>query len=495
VNLIVNALDRPGDALLAHDGLYGEPGLPPFETWYRLKSYEPLLATVSRLSGADPKELYYLVFPALFALLLVVADWAALREMGGGGGAALGAAAVVLALLAWGDGHQTFGNFAFVRLFQGKAVAVAVGVPAAVYYAARFCRAPGVRGWVLLALVQVAALGISGSAVVAVPATALLLVAAWSAAGRRPRLLWGLAAALPVAAFAAVVAAQLPVAQRLAASASWADVAQLPGVSAAGLTAVLGSGPRSTFALFALLLAPLLAPPGRRAVWTAYVLALLLAVVNPLIPALAGRVLLRFGWRVFWAVPFPLFLGFCVQRLSMLRFGSARAPAACAFGLLFAFLPGRGTLSPADGTWLARPSLKVPPEHALAGDLVVRTRQTDLVLAPFEVAEWVTTYRHRPRLLAVRAEYYGAVAGEGPGRLAERRRLESLVRGPGPEDAAELAADLPLVASRGVDVVVSDACLPWHAALAAGLTRLGCAAAPPLSPRYDLWRCPRRPGA
>jgi Family of unknown function (DUF6077) len=521
LNLVVTALDRPAEPLLAYDGLYGERGLPPFETWYRLKSYEPLVATLSRLGGVDPKALYYLVFPALFAVLCVLAHWSALRCLGGRPGAVAGAAAVVLALLAWGDVHQAFGNFAFVRLFQGKAVAVVVAVPAALSYAAGFCRAPGARTWMLLALVQAAAVGISGSAVVAVPITALLLVAAWSAAERRPALLlWGGAAALPIAGFAAATVARMPLAQRLAIS--WADVTQLPALSTLGLSAVLGTGPRARFALFALLLAPLLAAPGRRRRCAiAYVLALLLAVMNPWTPALAGRFVQRFLWRIFWAVPFPLLIGLCAQRLATLRRRRGAAPpaapepraawprsprspgwpdwlpgaaAAAGFSVIFACLPGTWTLSPHDGTRLGLPALKVPPEHELAATLIALSRPTDLVLAPYDLAEWVTTFRRHPRLIGVRPDYYGAVAGEGPRGIDERRRLEALVGGPATsQPPPPLAGDLALVAGRGVDLVAVDTSLPWAAPLASGLAAMCCAAAAPplLGERYALYRCTR----
>ncbi len=516
LNLVVTALDRPAEPLLAYDGLYGERGLPPFETWYRLKSYEPLVATLSRLGGVDPKALYYLVFPALFAVLCVLAHWSALRRLGGRPGAVAGAAAVVLALLAWGDVHQAYGNFAFVRMFQGKAVAVVVAVPAALSYAAGFCRTPGARTWMLLALVQVAAVGISGSAVVAVPTTALLLVAAWSAAERRPALvLWAGAAALPVAGFAAATVARMPLAQRLAIS--WADVTQLPALSTSGLSAVLGTGPRARFALFALLLAPLVAAPGRRRrLAIAYVLALLLAVMNPWTPALAGRFVQRFLWRIFWAVPFPLLIGLCVQRLATLRRRAAapqapvpraawpRSPgwpgwlpgaaAAAGFSVIFACLPGTWTLSPRDGTRLGLPAPKVPPEHELAATLVALSRPTDLVLAPYDLAEWVTTFRRHPRLIGVRPEYYGAVAGEGPRGIDERRRLEALVGGPATsQPPPRLAGDVALVAGRGVDLVAVDTSLPWAAPLASGLAAICCAAtAPPLlGERYALYRCTR----
>jgi hypothetical protein len=501
VNLVVTSLDHPTAPLLGHDGLYGEPNLPTLEPWYILKSYEPFVATISRLTGCDPKTLYYLVFPALFAILMVAATEAALRDLGGGAGpAVLGSAIVVLVLIAWGDVHQAFGNFGFVRLYQGKAVVVSVCVPAIVHYASRFARTRDLRAWLLLGLAQVAALGISGSAIVAVPVTALAFLAGSFLATRRTAAIFhGLGAASLALAFAAVVFARMPFERGLALS--WAELSRLPSDTASGLAAVLGSGLRRSIALFALLLAPQLAPPSRRRIVIGYVLVLLLVVMNPLVPPFAARMAHRFLWRILWAVPFPLLLGLCGQRIAVLRFarwgawpGTALAGALAA---VFAAVPGTSTLSPLDGTRLALPSAKVPPEHALAGSLVARTATQDLVLAPFAIAQWVPTYRHHPRLVGVRWQYFAPVESEGPEKVEERQRLQALVGAAPLRSAAAVAEGVSLVACRGVDVVVLDSLLAWRAPLAAGLLQLGCIpSAEPLSVRYELWRCPRsRQGA
>ena len=97
-----------------------------------------------------------------------------------------------------GDAHRWYGNFAFVRIWQGKSIFLFVFLPLVYAYAVEFALRPTLRSWVLLAAAQIAALGCSSSAVWAAPAGAL--VAACCAlrptrAGLRRALLVGLASA------------------------------------------------------------------------------------------------------------------------------------------------------------------------------------------------------------------------------------------------------------------------------------------------------------
>src|SRR6185437_5778018 len=74
-----------------------------------------------------------------------------------------------LVVLALGETHRDYGNFAFERLFQGKSILVTGMVPV-------------IAGSALLFAAQVAALGVSASALFVAPAAAALgLAGGWTA--------------------------------------------------------------------------------------------------------------------------------------------------------------------------------------------------------------------------------------------------------------------------------------------------------------------------
>lgn len=500
LNIVVTALDQPAQPLLGFDGMYGEADRPLFETWYRLKSYEPLVATLARTSGLATEDLYYLLFPALFAVAGVLVHWAVLRVLGGGF-AALGAGVVVAVLIAWGEGHQTFGNFAFVRLFQGKAVTVIASVPAAIWYATRFARTPDLRRWLLLSLSQVAAVGISGSAIVAVPLAAATALAGWFVGARqgigRRALVVGLAASVVVGLFALAIFLVMPVEHGLRLSLT--ELLELPRQSEQGLRAVLGPGPRGLLALLALLVAPWIAPSLTRRALLGYVLVVLLVTMNPLLAGYVGRVATRLTWRTFWAVPFPLLIGLCGQRLAALagRRTGTRIPAVVAVAALvggFAALPGQWSVSATNGTRLGMPSAKVPVEHAIAAAIVRVTRPDDLVLAPYAVSAWVVTHRGHPRLVGVRPAYYGPLVEFDD--VGTRRRLVAALSGGSGRPLRETIGE---IRRRGVRVVARQLGAA-SAALAAGLVGVGCRVTgdPELglapgtldAAGYEVWICP-----
>src|SRR6185369_922363 len=119
---------------------------------------------------------YYLLLPTLLGFRVVGMQCLATRELGGGHVVAF--AMVLIALLSWGDHHHSYGNFAFVRLFQGKAALVSFFVPPILYYVCRYARAPSFHTWTLLALTQVAAIGFSCNALVVAPLSATIFLVA-----------------------------------------------------------------------------------------------------------------------------------------------------------------------------------------------------------------------------------------------------------------------------------------------------------------------------
>jgi hypothetical protein len=206
---------------------------------------------------------------------------------------------------------------------------------------------------------------------------------------------------------------------------------------------------------------------------------------------------------VFWAVPFPLFLGLLGQRLASVTTGTGamrRLPGfALALALLAAFVGfgGRWTLSPSNGTRLGFPQAKVPYWHVLAGALVAETDPGDLVVAPYDISQWVPVYRGHPRLAAVRSMYYGPVARIHPQEeVAARMTMVTAMAFSGRFTKQRVEAIVAHGASLGARFMVARI-KDQSPALAPGLRAIGCvklglddaAITTLFVAGYEVWSC------
>lgn len=432
--------------------------------YYRVHTYEPFVAALASFTGLPVPFVYYIVLPTLMGFLVVVVQCLATRELGGGH--VLGFAMILIALVSWGDHHHSFGNFAFVRLFQGKAVVVSFFVPAILYYVARYVRAPSVRNWTLLALAQVAAVGFSSNALVVAPLSATAFLIASLRKARAPVKHAGLG----------LLASGYPVLMLLVASTSmygWDRVSAVlsdgltraatvwrgaAGVdTVAGLHEVLGGGLRGYLALFSLLgLAAVPSRPATHLSGARLALAILAILLNPFSGGLLKPFAQSMTWRIFWTVPFPVILALFTASLAILlrcanwrRLGLAASATMCC---AFAFAPGIWTLAAADGTRIAFPEYKVDATYWVADAAIRVTEPGGSILAPESVAVWIPTFSNPPRAVAVRRMYLDRLpAAEQSIRL----RLFDLVEG-APLDQDQVTGALREVVDRRVTTVVAS---------------------------------------
>jgi len=132
-------------------------------------------ACISRATGIDLLTLYQgagaFVFGAAFAL--VYFNFLS-RFSRSTAGAAAGTAAVAIAaflLFRGGGGYGSILN----KIWMGKAIAMAVGIPVVATFALEFAFAPRATRWALLVIATVAATGLSSSTLFLVPALLLAL--------------------------------------------------------------------------------------------------------------------------------------------------------------------------------------------------------------------------------------------------------------------------------------------------------------------------------
>ena len=448
--------------------------------YYRVHTYEPLVATLASVTGLQVPFVYYVVLPTLMGFLVVIVQFLALRELGAG--RVLGFAMILVALVTWGDEHRCFGNFAFVRLFQGKAIVVSFFVPAILYYVARFLRTPSARYWTLLALTQVAAVGFSSNALVVAPlsATVFLLASLRAAGTRLKHVCLGLLAS-GYSVLLLLVASSSYGWDRVSAVASTGLVqamtawrtAATPDADA-GLHAVLGQGIRGYLALFALLgLAAAPIRPATRLSGSRLALAFLVIPLNPLFGQLLKPFAESMTWRIFWTVPFPLILGLFVASLAVLLRGTnwswVGMAASTAICVAFALGPGNWTLSGGNGTRIAFPDYKVDATYWVADAAIRITEPGGLILAPESVAVWIPTFSNAPGAVATRRMYMDWLPEN---ERSIRMHMFDLVEG-APLAPAEVRSVLREIMMRRVTTVVVSDIAPATAAIRQMLGRHG----------------------
>ena len=355
VDFAVSALDHPDRPLLRFDGMHGEPDLPLFRTYYRLHSYELLTALFASYSGLEPLAFYHLMFPGLFALLFVASHWLALRFFFGENTAAAGLVIVFLALLVWGGSGHAFGNFGFVRLFQGKAALVMFAVPALFYYSMRTSKRATVSRLLLLAAAVASAVGLSVTGAVVAPVLlAIVALSGWRPerlATRRALLTFAPALYVVVPAFVAILTGEV-----------------LSGVLAgfrgqsARLEDVLATDTAGVLALVGLLAAALTFPsrllPARLARFAALATVLL---INPWVATwMSSTIAFSLSWRTFWIIPFPLFVGvLACWTLEKADHRGLRTALGLGFVVVLLAGPGAPVLASENGTQLGLPGYKI----------------------------------------------------------------------------------------------------------------------------------------
>ena len=434
LNFVVTAMDFPQDALYSRSGLWPDPSMPLEYPIYRLHSYELLVAALSQVTGLDHQALYYLALPALFGAAAVLVHWQLAHYL-------LPRVAISILIIwltliiALGETHRAFGNFAFVRLFQGKAVLVTIALPFCLLLGLRFAESPGWRRGLALGMIIVCSLGLSSSALVTVP----LIVGATGAAAllnmeRRNIKFIMLGAALFAAGFAAIGAAILSDASL--GSGLYGGVQ--PSVTN-GLHMVLGDGLLGTLVLGLLPLAALFVADKRRGkIFSATILIFVLTLLNPwTAPFLAEMFDLALQWRIFWALPLVLSAALALAGLSnRLLADWPRVPSAVLPGLTMVtllLLSNRSSLSEANGVTIGMPEAKVAPfDHALARDIVDDAPGRPAIYAPVSISAWVTTFRNHPYPAFVRIDYFSFADIQqhaGVEEINRRKRLFDILEG------------------------------------------------------------------
>jgi len=499
---IVSILDKPDQPLLIFDGMYGENHLPFLSGIYRVHSYEILGAAISRLTGQSPLFVYYNLFPALFAGLVIITNYLAIKEVAGRW-AVFGLLLTIIVFLTWGDGHRFYGNFSFVRLFQGKGILVSICVPALFYYGFRFVTMQRLQDWIMLGLIMVVTVGISSSGLVVAPlASLLILLAGWGPSAKRTQVFFkGLAAFVFLLLPVLIVlqgTADLPYGVDLHPNSAGLNykiesinhdvlnqtvLSSVESITEEGLGKVIGNGTRAWISIFCLLLCINLSVRiGSRSgvVLRRYLVLLLLVIFNPFTVYFISKVLAgNFSWRIFWVAPIPLIMGLTGSLILARGHHSSRSTKVLGvflyISLLAAFMiSGPWTISRENRTELRAPSYKInPSQYSVAEFIVANTPEGGMMVAPWDISWILPLFSHHPRIFAVRQHYMGLLRFKfGEDEVKSRERMMQYITGvPGAETfAAEVEK---LIEVKDISTIAFSTQLPWRNSFSEDLKLMG----------------------
>ena len=434
LNFVVTAMDFPLEPLFSHSGLWQDPKVPLELPIYKFHTYELLVAALSDVFGVHHKTVYYLILAPVFGGIAVLLHWKLAQHLVPQYAFSVLLAWLVL-MIALGESHREFGNFAFVRLFQGKSLLVTIGLPLCLLLGLRFAEFPDGRRALPLGMAIVASTGLSSSAFGTVPfVVAAALCGGFLGASRvvvKRIIAVGLASGLFLCAIGLFLLLNMK-------SENGIHGVSLFG-SGTGLATVLGEGILGALILVLFPIAPLFVSGfRRRRLYALTTLMFVGVVLNPW----AGEFLAKnldsaFEWRLFWSVPFIISASISIVGLAGLfadKIPRLKRHAMLLVMLIAVLLVSRQwSISAGNSVVIAVPHFKVDPDlHALAEEIVRRAPLRSTVYAPVSVAQWVTTFRQHPYPLIVRPRYlkFGRIGRYvGYPELDRRRRVMAFLQG------------------------------------------------------------------
>ena len=281
---------------------------------YGLASYYNFVAGFARLTGLPLLDIYYLVFPAVAGALSVLANFRLFKEITD---QPMAATIVVLAVyLLWADMHTAPGNFAFVRLFQGKAIFTIVVVPLLFAYAIRIFRDPGWRTPLLLTCAVAAGIALTQTALIILPiflvlVSPLLFADAWRCVADSNRMVFSAETIpgcgrrlfadglrlIPICIPFLLAVAIIVIVRQMPEATPGRDVGQ------AAVYIAVGADVRAYVGFAAIFILPAIVPRDLRVPLAAFLLLFGLIVFNPAMQDFMNYINRSSLWRVMWIFP------------------------------------------------------------------------------------------------------------------------------------------------------------------------------------------------
>ena len=364
VETIFKILNNPDSAIAGLRDLDWDSG-------YVVLAYPMLEAAVAKLSGLPALAVYYLIFPAGAAGLAVLAYYRLFRALLVKD-AALATLIAIVVLASWADIHRSPGNFAFVRLFQGKAVFCTVLMPL-VFALALEGNGRRWRNILLLALATAAAISTTQTAIVLMPVFLSIVFASllvgwmtttreWTVKSLASRLFKISAIPLAVPLLAGCLILSRP---------RWHVLMPqhfgTPAALTEGFSLVFSPGLHTAVGMAALILLPFLVSRGPQTRLATLTFGLMALTFNPLTDIAFQYLNGSLNWRVLWLLPVVPASALLLMKLADLvsvRHRGWSFGALAIFCVAYAFA-GQSSWESRDANLVGWPNYKIPNQHAI----------------------------------------------------------------------------------------------------------------------------------
>ena len=415
----------PDLPILSFEPLHGDPSRPMSLAVYRVHSFELLSAVLAHGTHISPLRISHVLLPAVAGVLLPFFLLRLSREIAIRN--ALFVVVMTLCVLALdGSEHRSFGNFAMVRFFQGKAIFVTALVPVLLAYGIRFGRQPTRKRFALMACAQIAALGLTSIALPLAPMLTMIgvivgLPSMWRMRESLPRIAYSAASSLYPLLLAIYLRQQIlgsrasdKLEQALNAAperaAEFSD--SLSGLYKM-LSRVLGEDYLQACYLGCVLVVPIIASRlGARLATTSAVVFLWLLGNPALQPMVEGHLLgAATYWRALWIIPIPILCAVAWEATGQRLLGFLPGPiqVTLTFGLFLATLitiPHQTTFSAENDARAPLQSLKVDDAYLVAQTAAqLLPRQGGIVLATKVASIWLSAMPQRAYPAIVKDTY------------------------------------------------------------------------------------------
>ncbi len=366
--------------------------------WFTSLPFEYLQAVVAYHSRVPFLAIYYLVSPAIsgfliaFSLFYLVARFADTTR-----DAVLGTAVALGITMLLGETHRTFGNFSFVRIFQGKAVCMTIGIPVFAAATIDFFRRRQLRDWFLCAAVMVAMLGATSSTLVLFPALSMVLMISMMFAlkDQRPSVPT-LAAYAGAYGYLFLYTSVFYVLQERDGLLQKSLISpDFPMAFSEHFNFIFGGTPPVTAVVLVgtTLLSIVLLCGWRRRALLAWIGSAVVLYLNPFV----GNALIRLAaplrdvyWRLFYTYPFPLVAGITFSTVSRYLTRLPGKTRVAAWSGIFAVLIGchflPGSTSSLRAAHIGWPRYKLPPDALDSAKKIVSFAPRGPMLGPREIS-------------------------------------------------------------------------------------------------------------
>jgi hypothetical protein len=277
--------------------------------------FEYVQALTATATHLNLLTVYYILAPALFGFMIPLVWFYLLSRFTKSAYAAVfGALLICVCLLLMGGQYRSYGNFAFNRIFQGKTVVFAIGIPLFTALTIDYFRVASLRTWLYLLALSTALIGCSVGSTVLVPLLAIVLAMAGSIAylrGVKRRIIHGVLYLGSLVYPAVYAASILLYSVDQLGTGTAVNSSFWPRSFLAQATWVLGDPAVIVLMVLGTIAATIFLKKENRTFLGIWFVAIIVLYLNPVVsPFLIEHVTTpNIYWRLFYLLPFPLVIG------------------------------------------------------------------------------------------------------------------------------------------------------------------------------------------